>query len=158
MHPFAKKTLSPIILIAALLAAIAPAEEADDFREKGIAALKESQVNPRAIVEAARHFVKAADLYNAAGNEEKNVEMNSFLYWCKKKMTLEDIDAFTKGGEAAVTNKFAALEKSAPKVDEAQKWFDRADQFANKNPNEHLLIAIRFYDIADRFKGSNASL
>ena len=134
------------------------AEDADEAREKGIAALKDSQTNPHAIVEAARFFVKAAALYGDAGNEEKNVEMNSFLYWCKKKMTLEDIEQFTKGGEAAVTSKLAAVEKAAPKADEAQKWFDRAEQFAKKNPDEHLLIAIRFYEVADRFKGSDAGL
>ena len=134
------------------------AEDADEVREKGIAALKESQNNPRAIVDAARLFVRAGAMYGNAGDEEKNVEMNSFLYWCKKKMTLADIDIFTKGGEAAVTSKLAAVEKAAPKADEAQKWFDRADQFATKNPNEHLLIAIRFYEVADRFKGVDASM
>ncbi len=154
----------PRLLIASLLFSalffvpICPAEEADDLREKGIAALKESQANPRAIVEAARCFVKAGELYNAAGNEEKNVEMNSFLYWCKKKMTMEDIDAFTKGGEAAVSTKLAAVEKLVPKSDEAQNYFDRAEQFANNNPGEHMLIAVRFYEVADRFKGSDASL
>ncbi len=134
------------------------AEDADEVREKGIAALKDSQTNPRAIVDAARFFVRAAALYGEAGNEEKNVEVNSFLYWCKKKMTLADIEQFTKGGEDAVASKLAAVEKAAPKVDDAPKWFDRADQFAKKNPDEHLLIAIRFYEIADRFKGSDLSL
>ena len=134
------------------------AEDADEVRERGIAALKESQTNPRAIVNAARLFVGAGAMYGDAGDEEKNVEMNSFLYWCKKKMTLADIEQFTKGGEAAVTSKLAAVEKAAPKADEVQKWFDRADQFAKKNPDEHLLIAIRFYEVADRFKGVDASM
>ena len=84
--------------------------------------------------------------------------MNSFLYWCKKKMTLQDIDAFTKGGESAVLTKFATLEKVAPKTDEAQTWFERAEKSATANPEEHLLIAIRFFEVADRFQGSGASL
>ena len=134
------------------------AEDADEVREKGIAALKDSQTNPRAIVDAARLFVRAGALYGDAGDEEKNVEMNSFLYWCKKKMTLADIEQFTKGGDEAVASKLAAVEKSAPKADDAQKWFERADQFAKKNPDEHLLIAIRFYEVADRFKGADASM
>ena len=151
---------APLLTLILLIAHsfIVHAEDADESREKGIAALKDSQTNPHAIVEAARHFVKAAALYGDAGNEEKNVEMNSFLYWCKKKMTLEDIEQFTKGGEAAVTSKLAAVEKAAPKADEAQKWFDRADQFAQKNPTEHLLIAIRFFEVADRFKGSDSGV
>ncbi len=145
-------------LFTVLVASALHAEDADEVRDRGISALKESQTNPRAIVDAARLFVKAGELYNTAGNEEKVVEMNSYLYWCKKKMTLDDIEAFTKGGEVAVTGKLAALEKIIPKTDDAQKWFDRADQFAKKYPNEHLLIAVRFYEVADRFKGSDASL
>ena len=134
------------------------AEDVDEVRGKGIEALKASQVNPRAIVAAARFFVKASAMYSDAGNDEKSVEMNSFLYWCKKKMTLDDIDAFTKGGEAAVTSKLAAIEKLVPAADEAQSYFDRAEQFATKNPSEHLLVAIRFYEVADRFKGSDAGM
>ena len=149
-------TLLALILLVAHTFTL-HAEDADEVREKGIAALKESQTDPHAIVEAARLFVKAGALYGEAGNEEKNVEMNSFLYWCKKKMTLEDINAFIKGGDAEVTGKLAALDKIVPKTDDAQKWFDRADQFAKKNPTEHLLIAVRFFEVADRFKGSDAS-
>src|SRR5205823_651224 len=104
------------------------AEDADEVREKGIAAMKDAQDKPHAIVDAARLFVKAGLLYGEAGNEEKNVEMNSFLYWCKKKMMQADIDAFIKGGDAAVTGKLATLDKLVPKADEAQKWFDRANQ------------------------------
>ena len=88
-----------LALLSFLIAPVLRAEDADEVRERGIAALKDSQTNPRAIVDAVRLFVKAAELYSAAGDEEKNVEMNSFLYWCKKKMTMEDIDVFTKGGD-----------------------------------------------------------
>jgi len=146
------------VFLAVAFAASCYAGEADDIREKGIAALKDSQTNPRVIVEAARAFVKAAELYAASGDDEKSVEMNSFLYWCKKKMTMNDIDAFVKGGETGVSAKLNAIEKLAPKADDAQKYLDRAEQFAAKNPSEHLLIAIRFYEVADRFKGSDASM
>ncbi len=61
------------LLTLVVLIALVPlhAEDADEVREKGITALKDSQTNPRAIVEAARFFVKAAALYGEAGNEEK---------------------------------------------------------------------------------------
>jgi hypothetical protein len=154
MRPFVPLVFALVLFIAAA----ARAEDAEEFRAKGIAALKESQTNPRAIVDAARHFVNAAELYGAAGDEAKNVEMNSFLYWCKKKMSMQDIDAFTKGGEAAVSTKLVAVEKLAPKANEAQPWFDRAEQFATANPDEHLLIAIRFFEVADRFKTSEPGL
>lgn len=152
------RAVSILLLIGfSLITSSIYAEDAGALRERGIAALKESQNNPRAIVEAARCFAKAAEMFLAANDEEKAVEMNSFLYWCKKKMTLEDMDAFIKGGDAKVAEKINAVEKSAPKADESQKWFDRAEKFAKNNPNEHLLIAIRFYEVADRFKGSDAS-
>lgn len=150
---------TPVILVALFVSTLrAEDSEADALREKGVAALKDSQSHPRAIVDAARAFVKAEAMYVQVGNDEKSVEMNSFLYWCKKKMTMEDIEAFTKGGEAAVSMKLADVEKTAPAADDAQKWFDRADQFSTKNPSEHLLIAIRFFEVADRFKGTDASL
>ena len=37
------------------------------------------------------------------------------------------------------------------------KSFDRAEVFAQKHSDDHLLIAIRFYEVADRFKGSEQS-
>ena len=149
-----RQSVALVTLIFLCTAHYVQAEDADDFRAKGIAALKDSHVNPRAIVDAARSFVKAAELYAAAGNDEKNVEMNSFLYWCKKKMTLQDIEAFTKGGEGAVSEKLTAVEKIVLKADEAQQWIDRAEQFATANPEEHLLIAIRFFEVADRFQSA----
>jgi len=134
------------------------AEEVAEIREKGIRALKESETNPRAIVEAARAFLKAADLYTAAGNDEQATEMNSFLYWCKKKMTLQDIEQFTKSGNTAIVEKLEAIDKIAPKADDAQKWFDRAEKYAKDNPNEHYLIAVRFFEVASRFVGTKESI
>jgi hypothetical protein len=58
-----------LVLSALVFAPLTWGEDADTARENGIAALKDSQTNPRAIVEAARSFVKAASLYNDAGDE-----------------------------------------------------------------------------------------
>jgi len=148
------KPRSPLLLQSACFAA----EDVAEIREKGIRALKESESNPRSIVEAARAFLKAADLYTAAGNDEQATEMNSFLYWCKKKMTLQDIEQFTKSGNTAIVEKLEAVEKIAPKADEAQKWFDRAEKYAKDNPNEHYLIAVRFFEVASRFIGTKESI
>ena len=87
-------------LLAALLCLLAPAGDVTILESKGIAALKLSQAEPDAVVSAAIYFGQAADAYQAAGNTEKATEMNSFLYWCKKKMTLAQMDVFLKGGDA----------------------------------------------------------
>src|SRR5205823_3526140 len=95
-----------------------------------------------------------------AKNDDKATEMNSFLYWCKKKMTLQQMDAFLKGGDAVnatVARRMKELEE-APKADEAQTYFDRAIAYANAHSDEHYLIAVRFFEVADRFKGSDTGL
>ncbi len=146
-----------VAAIVLLLSLWAHAEEAEELQQKGIDALNDSQTNPRAIVDAARNFARAAQAFAKAGKEEKSVEMNSYLYWCKKKMTMEDIDAFVKSGENQIVATLNAAADTKVDVNAAQSWLDRAESFATKNPNEHLLIAIRFFEVADRFKGTDIS-
>ena len=134
------------------------AEGVADIREKGIRALKESETDSRTIVEAARAFAKAADLYAKAGDEDKATEMNAFLYWCKKKMSLQDIEQFTKSGDAVTAEKLSTVEKLAPNPDDSQKWLYRAEKYAKENPNEHYLIAVRFFEVASRFVGTKESI
>jgi len=149
-----------ILAAASLFGFSARAEDAAELESKGIAALKLSQTDGDAVVSAAIAFGQAADLYQAAGNTDKAVEMNSFLYWCKKKMTSHQIDEFLKGGDAisaAVAKRMKEME-AAPQADEAETFFNRAEAYANAHAAEHLLIAVRFYEVADRFKGTDLSL
>ena len=132
-------------------------EDAGALQQAGIDALKESQFEPKLIVTAARCFAKAAALYEKENDEEHAVETNSYLYWCKKKMTFADIEEFTKGLDTGIAERVTAAAAKKVEVSEAQKWFDRAEVFAQKHSDDHLLIAIRFYEVADRFKGSEQS-
>src|SRR6185295_14122789 len=115
--------LTVIILVFGCDWRNASAEDATEWRAHGIQALNESQSNPGKIVDAARYFVKAEALYAQAGDEERAVEVNSFLYWCRKKMTLDDIKQFADGGEAAVAVKLKAVEEITPKAEDGQAWF-----------------------------------
>ncbi|HLX62081.1 MAG TPA: hypothetical protein VKX17_12435 [Planctomycetota bacterium] len=155
------RSFVPFILAASLLLTVsARAEDADELAAKGIAALKLSQNEPDAIVSAAIFLGQAKEIYEAKKDDAKAQEMNSDLYWCKKKMTLQQMEAFLKGGDA-INAKIAQRMKeieAAPPADEAQTYFNRAEAYANAHPNEHLLIAVRFYEVADRFKGSDLSL
>jgi len=126
------------------------AEDAAYFHQRGIQALKESQTNPKAILEAARSFAKAQVLYCKAADEPNAREMNAYLYWCRKKMTLADIDQLAKETPTAAV--------PAPKADQAREWLNRAEEFAKVHPDEHLLIAVRFFEVADRFQGAPESL
>src|SRR5207248_2753681 len=81
-----------------------------------------------------------------------------YLYWCKKKMNLADMEAFINGGEAAVAATIKNVDAKKVEASEAEKWLARAETFAKRKPAEHLLIAIRFFEVADRFKGGDVSL
>ena len=142
--------------VLVLAASAFSAEDVAVLRAQGIQALNDSRANTQRIVDAAKLFAKAQELYSAAGNDEKAVEMNSFLFWCKKKMTIEDAAALAQSG-GAVAEKLNAVEKLAPKPDEAKAWFERAEKFARENPSEHFLIAVRFNEVAARFKGHDLS-
>jgi hypothetical protein len=71
-------------------------------------------------------------------------------------MTLKDIDAFLKSEEPTVSTRLTAVETKAAPPSEAQAYLDRAEAFARVNPGEHLLAAVRFFEVADRFKDTDA--
>ncbi len=151
-----------IVLLGFMFCAPALAEESPaELEAKGIAALKLSQTQPDAIVSSAIYFGRAVEAFEKTGDTTRAMDMNSYLYWCKKKMTFQQMESFLKGGDAAlesVAKRMKALEKAAPGADDSKLYFDRAEAFAKAHPDEHLLIAIRFYEIADRFKGTDRSL
>lgn len=129
-----------------------------DLERQGKAFLTLSQTDGDALVPAARFFGKAAIAYEAEGNTDKTVEMNSFLYWCKKKMTMQDIKSFVAGEDVKLAQRLEAVEKSPVKPEDAQGWLERAIQFEKNNPAENYLVAVRYFEVADRFKGSDISL
>ncbi len=160
MRPFSLATfLLCASIFFALFAQSTRAEDAAKLEALGADALKLSQSDADAIVSAACFYGNASLAYEQAGNDEKATEMNSYLYWCKKKMTLQQMDAFLKGKEqsaAVIAKRMEELEKTS--AADPQDYVRRAEAFAAAHPDEHLLIAVRFYEIADRFKGTDASL
>jgi len=129
------------------------AEEPDEAYKEGLAKLREAQYDHAALVPATKLLAQAASQYEAKGDEAKAAEVNSALYWAKKKFTLADAEAL-KGDEHAVK----ALETAAKPVDpgNAQKWFERAAEFAKGHAGDPLLVAIRYFEVGDRFKDTDA--
>ena len=144
-----------LLCAAVLCAGIASASEADTLHAKGMELLKEAMVGDNArVVPAAKAFIKATALYEEAESFDKAQESRACLYWCKKKMTVNDAEAFVKG----MPDKYKDISEAKVDAEEAQEYFDRAKAFADKNPEEHLLTAVRYFEVADRFKGSDVSL
>ena len=138
---------------ALLLAALAPGLDAADSKEAdaacrdGLALLRMAQTDHAALIPATKLLTKAAALYEALGNEQKGTEVNSYLYWAKKKFTIAD--AQTIKGDADIA-KWLALVAKAPAGD-PKIMLARAEEFAGKHPEDQLLVAIRYFEVADRF-------
>jgi sulfatase modifying factor 1 len=151
--------IAPFIA-AILLCGAVRAESVAQLEQKGIAALKISQTDGDAVVTAAVYFAQAIDVSEKAGDDDIADELNAYLYWCKKKLSPQQAETFAKGGDASLVEaakRMKALDKPA-KAEDVTRCFNRVSAFAKSHPAEHFLIAIQFFDIADRFKGSGLSL
>ncbi len=153
-----RKLIAPLLFALLTLGTVTAAESAADLEAKGVAALKKSQTESDQIVQAALNFGKASALYDKAGKADKLTEMNSFLFWCKKKMSAEQFELLQKNKDAAapaIAKRMEDLEAEVPPAEEAKAFFDRADAYAKAHPAEHLLIAVRFFEVAELFAATD---
>lgn len=148
-----------VALCTGFMSCVSFAESADSLYRQGIEYLRQVQAGDNAkVVQAARVLAKAVVLYEKQGDEDGAVKANACLYWCKKRMTLADASAFSRlEKNQGVAQKLEAVAKAPPK-EQAQAYFDRAEQYTRANPDDHLLIAIRYFEVADRFAGTSVSI
>jgi hypothetical protein len=150
--------MKAVLSLTAIFCLCAFAEQAEEQENKAKDLLRKSQTDHSQLVPAAKAFLRALTLFEERGNIEKSVEMNSYLYWCKKKMNLDDIGRFALNSGEELGDRFKSIDRMEVKIDEAKIWLDRVNEFARKHPEDHFLIAVRYFEIADRFKGSEISL
>ncbi|HEY3319908.1 MAG TPA: PEGA domain-containing protein [Planctomycetota bacterium] len=136
------------MLAVLFLGSCLSAEEPDAVYKQGITKLRDAQADHSALVPATKLLAQAAALYEAAGDEAKCAEVNSCIFWAKKKMTLADTEAVK--GDAAAVQRIEAAIKIIP-VSEAKVMLDKAEAFAKGRADDPLLVSIRFFEIADRF-------
>lgn len=127
------------------------ANEADDAYKMGVESLRQSQTDHAALVPAIKLLAKASELYESQVSA-KVTEVNSCLYWAKKKMTLADTEAL--GSSAEVASKLNVIAKPVA-ISEAQAWLDKANAYSKVQPDP-LLVAVRYFEVGDRFKDSDA--
>ncbi len=114
--------------------------------------------NATAIVDAAIAFAKAREqLALGKADAESIAAVQANLYWCKKQMNLDALKDYValKGAEFKTATKHMD-EVTAAQIDPAQAgaYLARAESFAKANPDDHLQIAIRFTEVAERFPGA----
>lgn len=151
------------LVAACLLAApVAAADraEAEAAVAVGIEAMREAELDPRRGVDAALAFSQALTVYKALGDQDAVCEMQANIYWCKKRMNLDDLQAYVakKGGAAQqqLTVAREVIEREVP-VAEADAYLARARDFQAKQPDKHFLIAIRYSEIIERFPDTEAA-
>jgi hypothetical protein len=155
------RSLFPLLALFALfltltLALSAAETTPEQGREAGFAALKAAQADPDQIILAARLLSQSADAFAKAGKDAEAQEVESYLFWCKKKMTLQQIDAFLGTGNGvakAVVAKLEAIEKKEVKPEDSKDWLAKADAYAAKTTDQ-FLVAVRYFEVASRFKGT----
>jgi hypothetical protein len=130
--------------------------------ERGMTAMKDSFQRPAAIIDAAMSFSEARRLYQDQSDIEHVCEMQAYLFWCKRRMNLDELRSFVGQKDEARLSKAVSLvdEVAAKPVPsgEAQAYFDRARSYADQHPANHLEIAMRYFEVAERFQGSELSL
>ena len=131
-----------------VLPAFVFAEEPDAVYKQGVAKLRDAQADHAALVPATKLLAQAAALYEAAGDEAKTAEVNSCLYWAKKKFTLADTEAVK--GDAVAVKRMETVAKAIP-ASEAKAMLEKAETFAKGHADDPLLTAIRYFEVGDRF-------
>lgn len=133
---------------------------AQKLLDQGNRALRDSNETPSRAVDAALAFVKALTYYERVGDTERICDLQAAIFWCKKRMNLDEAKRFiaAKGGSKQDEDLLAVAEKVAARAvtsEDAQTYFDRADKFARENPTAYGLITVRWFEIAERFAGTD---
>jgi len=123
--------------------------DAETIFKQGVSKLREAQTDHSALVPATKLLIQAAAMFEKAGDEAKVTEINSCLYWAKKKFTLADTTVVK--GSADVSAQLDAATKEVP-ADQAQVYLDKANAYAKSHADDALLVAVRYFEVGDRFK------
>ena len=137
--------------------------KADQQAKAGLAAMQASNGNTSKTVEAALSFSQALHIYEAASDHEKAREMQANIFWCKKRMNLDDLERYvaSKGKDPKIAAELARIDQVVDKkipADQADTYLADADRYALENPDQGFLIAVRYFEVAERFVGTPASL
>jgi hypothetical protein len=155
--------LIPLLLWStASLGGLAGVEVADADSEaaKGLVAMRDADGDPHRGVDAAIAFSHALTIYKQLGAMDQVSEMQANIFWCKKRMNLDDLqDYVAKKGAAASSDFIVAkqvMETQVP-LSEADAYLAHAQHYQSENPDKHFQIAIRFSEIIERFPDTPAA-
>jgi hypothetical protein len=134
-------------------------EQADALVQLGNRAMQDSNATPSRAVDAALAFAKALSYYQAAGSTERVRELEANIFWCKKRMDIDEVRRFlsAKGNSSKDAELIALADQVAAKqvaTQEDKDYFDRAQAFASEHPTDFAQIASRYFEVSERFPAS----
>ena len=163
--PLLRLVLPLCLCISSVLAAEpVSASAAKDLMTQAEAALVEADTNPERIIDAALGFAAALPWYEAQGDTDSICDIQASLFWCRKRMDVETLKAYqaklgnSDANTRATLAKVDAVTERAVDTSEAKNYLARADAYAKTHPQELRQITIRYFEVAERFQGTPASL
>ncbi len=129
-------------------------KQASDTAAIGLTAMKAADGDPHQAVDAAIAFSHALAIYDKLGDTDMICEMQADIFWCKKRMNLDNLQEYVAKKGATAQREFGVaqqvMDKAVP-VGEAGDYLDRARHFREANPDDHFQNAIRFSEVIERF-------
>ena len=133
--------------------------QADALIRDGKQAMIDSNSDLRRSIDAAVAFSRALKYYEAAYDTDIVCELEANIFWCKKRMNIDEVKSFLaqKSSDKVLIAALAKANEVASKevaLDKAEEYFDRAEKFASANPDNYGEISTRYFEIAERFVGT----
>jgi hypothetical protein len=159
--------LAPVLPLMAAEPAVSATVSAADLARaanlvsSGYQAMQASNQDPSKSVDAALAFAEAQPIYESAGQFDRVREMNANIFWCRKRMNHDELERYVAGRGIEVTRLVERIEtvvNTEVPLDQAEKWLQEADLFSIENPDQSMAIAIRYFEVAERFVGSPSAI
>jgi hypothetical protein len=129
--------------------------------------LKAADNDPNRLVDAAIDLAAALKAYEDAEKWDQATQVRASLFWVKKRMNTDQLDKWLSRSGLPIAQRTAAR-KAMATVEEvatapveqskAGEWLERAKAFADANPDKPFEVAIRYYEVAERFAGTDVAI
>ena len=166
------RTLSTVILVAACIPLLASqVDEARQLKVEAQQILRSASgaaADPKVYADAVRKLQKAeALLEEAAKSDPKGIEplqeeVSSALFWAKRFANVYVADELLKPGSAGKAPEPVKAPEPAPAkgpdLSAAESAFKKAEAFESAHSGDEHAIALRWFQVADQFTGTDWSL
>jgi hypothetical protein len=137
--------------------------QADTLLAAGMTAMKESSTTPSRAIDAILLFDQVLVLDKSLGDIDQECDVQANIFWCKKHLNLDEVKALlaAKGDTTratAVLTRLNDTQEAAVPASDAEAYFTRAQAYAKDHPDRPLQIAVRYFEVAERFQGTPSSL